>query len=70
MKPTLLVALVAALLGGCIIVPVGDGRGYYRGSHGYERHYRGGYYSGGRWWRDEREYRYGAPYYRYPDRGE
>jgi hypothetical protein len=57
MKRFLIFSLLAALLGGCVVVPAGDpyrGHGYYRGN-GY---YRGdGYYRG----YDNRGY-WGYPY--------
>jgi len=64
MKITVILSLLAALLGGCAVVPLGYGRygdGYYRGQ-GY---YRGdGYYQGDRYYRGD-----GYRGYGYRDRG-
>lgn len=51
-KFSVLVAIVAVIMTGCIIVPVGDHRGYY-GHHydrGYSDRYRDGYYDSHRDW--------------------
>jgi hypothetical protein len=56
MRRVWILSLVAALLGGCVVTPVGYGYrdyddGYYRHRDGYYSHsYRSDYYRGG--WRD------------------
>jgi hypothetical protein len=63
MKTIAILSLVTAMLGGCVVVPWGHGRGdgYYGGD---------GYYRGDRYYRGERYYR-GDSYrgYSYQDRG-
>ena len=55
MRRALILSLVAALLGGCVVAPVGYGYrdyddGYYRHRDGYYSHpYRNDYYRGGGW---------------------
>ena len=64
MRAIAIASLLTAILGGCVVVPLGYGRyddGYYRG-HGY---YRGdGYYRGGGYYRGD-----GYRGYGYRDRG-
>jgi len=76
MKATLILALLAAALGGCAIVPYGYDDGYY---HGYYRghDYRGDrldhdhYYRHDRWRHgDDRGRYYGGYYDRYQDHGQ
>lgn len=43
MKRTLILVLMSVLLGGCVVVPAGNG---YRGDGYYHRDYDRGYYSG------------------------
>ncbi len=78
MKRKLVLALVAALMGGCAIVPAWYDNGYDRGYH-RDRPYRGdrydrdGYYRPDRWqgrsWRDDYR-RPGGVYDRNWDRGQ
>lgn len=42
MKRMMILALLCAVLGGCVVVPAGEGYGY---DHDY--HYNHGYYQGG-----------------------
>lgn len=56
MKRMMILALLCAVLGGCVVVPVGDGYrddGYYR-RHGYDHddYYHHGYYRDGYGYRD------------------
>jgi hypothetical protein len=79
MKRHLTLALVAALMGGCAIVPAGYDNGYDRGYH-RDGNYRSDRYSGDdyyrqdhRWqgdaWRDNRRDSFGI-YYRNWDHGQ
>ncbi len=56
MRRVLILSLVAALLGGCVVTPVGygyrdydDGYYRYRGDVYYGHSYRNDYYRGGGW---------------------
>jgi hypothetical protein len=69
MRTRLALAILAALLGGCAIVPIG---GYYR--H-HDRYYRDRGYDhydrwSGRYWRDDARYYSNGAYYRGWDRGQ
>ena len=79
MKATLTLALLAAALGGCAIVPYGYDDGYYGGYHRDRdyRDYRGDrfdrdqYRRHDRWWRyDDRGRYYGDYGFRYRDHGQ
>jgi len=51
MKSIAIAALLATVLAGCVVVPLGyraHGDGYYRGGY-----YRGDYYRGDRYYRDD-----------------
>lgn len=72
MKTKLTLAIVAALLGGCVFVPVGYDDGYYRHRHGYHRD-RDDYYRHDGWrgsWRDDGRYYSSGVYYRAWDHGQ
>lgn len=57
MKRILALSILAALLGGCVVVPVADyDRHYYRGDGYYHR------YGYDRYGSDRYYYRYGYPY--------
>jgi hypothetical protein len=72
MRTRLALAILAALLGGCAIVPIGYDDGYYR--H-HDRYYRDRGYDhydrwSGRYWRDDARYYSNGAYYRGWDRGQ
>ena len=72
MKTKLTLAIVAALVGGCVFVPVGYDDGYYRHRHGYHRD-RDDYYRHDGWrgsWRDDGRYYSSGVYYRAWDHGQ
>lgn len=72
MKTKLTLAILAALLGGCAIVPVGYDDGYYRHRDRYYRD-RDDYYHHDRWrgyWRNGDRYYSSGVYFRDWDHGQ